>query len=61
MPMIGRKKLYNLLSPDFKRMKIELGRDKFFSILRRKGFIIHRKRRYVNTTIHLIDFGFMII
>lgn len=31
-------------------MKIKLGRDKFFSILRRNGLLIHRKKRFAKTT-----------
>jgi len=50
MPMLGGKKLYKLLSSDFRMMQIELGRDKFFSILKRNGFLIHRQRRYAKTT-----------
>ena len=50
MPMLGGKKLYRLLIPDFERMEIKLGRDKFFSILRENGLLIHRKKRYAKTT-----------
>ncbi len=50
MPKIGGKKLYRLLSADFKKMKIELGRDKFFGILRRNNLLVSRKRRYAKTT-----------
>jgi transposase InsO family protein len=50
MPMIGGKKLYKQLLPDFKKMKIELGRDKFFGILRRNKLLINRRKRYAKTT-----------
>lgn len=50
MPMLGGKKLYLLLSPDFSRMGIGLGRDKFFAILEGNELLIRRKKRYVNTT-----------
>lgn len=50
MPMLGGKKLYRLLAPDFARMKIDLGRDKFFRILSKNGLLIHRKKRYTKTT-----------
>lgn len=50
MPMIGGKKLYKLISPDLNKMKIELGRDKFFNILRSNGLLIKRKKRYTKTT-----------
>ena len=50
MPKVGGKKLYRMLLQNLERMKIKLGRDKFFSILRRNGLLIHRKRRYAKTT-----------
>jgi len=50
MPMLGGKKLHRLLSADFTKMKIELGRDKFFDILRRNKLLVSRKRRYAKTT-----------
>jgi transposase InsO family protein len=50
MPMIGGKKLFRMLEPDFRRMKISIGRDKFFSLLGRNGLLIRRKRRYSKTT-----------
>ncbi|HMQ69709.1 MAG TPA: IS3 family transposase [Ignavibacteria bacterium] len=50
MPMLGGKKLYRLMTADFERLKIKLGRDKFFSILRKNGLLIHRKKRYAKTT-----------
>ncbi len=50
MPMLGGKKLYRLLKPDFERMNLKLGRDKFYVILRDNGLLIHRKRRYARTT-----------
>lgn len=50
MPMLGGKKLYKILSEDFKKLKVGFGRDKFFGILRRNGLLIHRKKRYAKTT-----------
>ena len=50
MPLIGGKKLYKLLSPDLSKMGIELGRDKFLSLLRRNNLLIQRKKRYAKTT-----------
>ena len=50
MPMIGGKKLFKLLTPDFEKMGINLGRDKFFIILRKNEVLIHRKKRYARTT-----------
>jgi len=50
MPMLGGKKLYMLLTPDFERMNIKLGRDNFFRILSKNGLLIQRKKRYTKTT-----------
>lgn len=50
MPMLGGKKLYRILSPDFRRLGIKLGRDKFFKLLERNGLLIHRIKRYSKTT-----------
>jgi len=50
MPKIGGKKLYRMIFPDLARMKIKLGRDKFFRLLGRNGLLIHRKKRYARTT-----------
>jgi len=50
MPRLGGKKLYRLILPDLERMQIKLGRDKFFKLLDSNGLLIHRKKRYVNTT-----------
>jgi len=50
MPKIGGKKLYRMLKSDLEKMKIKLGRDKFFGILGSNGLLIHRKKRYIKTT-----------
>lgn len=50
LPMLGGKKLYKKLSPEFKKMGIRLGRDKFFEILRRNNQLIRRKKRFAKTT-----------
>jgi putative transposase len=50
MPMLGGKKLYKMILPDLRKMKIKLGRDKFFKILGSNGLLIKRKKRYAKTT-----------
>lgn len=50
MPMLGGKKLYRILIPDFESMNISIGRDKFFEILKRNRLLIRRKRSYIKTT-----------
>lgn len=48
MPRIGTKKLYHILLD--KLRLLEVGRDKFFDILRANHLLIHPKRRYHVTT-----------
>ena len=48
MPHIGTKKLYHILLD--KLRLLEVGRDKFFAILRANHLLIHPKRRYHVTT-----------
>lgn len=50
LPMLGGKKLYKILEPELKKPGIEIGRDKFFEILRRNGQLIRRKKRFIKTT-----------
>lgn len=49
-PKIGGKKLYKLLKADLDRLKGPIGRDKFFDILRKRGLLVKRSKKYVTTT-----------
>lgn len=49
-PKIGGKKLYSLLKEDLDKLGDNIGRDKFFDILRKAGLLVKRKRKYVTTT-----------
>jgi putative transposase len=49
-PRMGGKKLYKKLKPDIEKAGIKMGRDKFFELLRGKGLLVKRKRKYVYTT-----------
>jgi len=49
-PRVGGCKLYRMLKPDFQNMKIKIGRDKFFDILRSEKLLINRKKGYHRTT-----------
>lgn len=49
-PNIGGKKLYHLLKADLCKLDGNIGRDKFFDILRNHGLLVKRKRKYVYTT-----------
>ena len=46
----GGRKLYELLSSEFNRLDLKLGRDAFFDILRWYGLLIRRRKRKVATT-----------
>jgi putative transposase len=50
MPRLGGKKLYHLLRADLSKMEAAPGRDKFFDILRSRGLLVTRKKKYVHTT-----------
>ena len=47
---MGGKKLYGLLGDKIHRYKSVMGRDKFFDLLRRKGLLVKRRRKYAVTT-----------
>lgn len=49
-PNIGGKKLYHLLKGNLFKLDGNIGRDKFFDILRKHGMLVKRKRKYVYTT-----------
>jgi len=47
---MGGKKLYWLLEGDIHRIDGSIGRDKFFDLLRQRGLLIQRGRKYAVTT-----------
>jgi transposase InsO family protein len=50
MPRIGTRKLYHLLHQQFQERHLKVGRDKLFRLLREKGLLVARRRRYTKTT-----------
>lgn len=50
MPRIGGRKLYYLLRPEFQRLGIPLGRDRFFTYLREHRLLVEPLKRYTKTT-----------
>ena len=50
LPFIGGRKLYWMLKDKFRAENIRIGRDKLFDILRDRGELVYRKRRYARTT-----------
>ena len=50
LPKTGGLKLLYMLKDDFAMHKICIGRDSFFTLLRKHGLLIKRKRRYIKTT-----------
>jgi len=50
MPRIGTRKLYYLLHERFAERHLKVGRDKLFRLLRNKGLLVARRRRYTRTT-----------
>lgn len=50
MPRLGTRKLYYLLSDEFRQSGLGIGRDKLFSLLREEQLLIHKRRNYTKTT-----------
>lgn len=50
MPRLGTRKLYKLLSDELQNLPVAIGRDKLFTILRKHGHLIIKKRSFVKTT-----------
>lgn len=47
---MGVRKLYHLLGSDIHHIDVSMGRDKFFSLLRRYNLLVERSRKYAVTT-----------
>jgi transposase InsO family protein len=47
---LGVRKIYNKFGPEIHKINAWLGRDKLFSLLRRRGLLIKRRRKYAVTT-----------
>jgi transposase InsO family protein len=50
MPIIGTRKLYYLLKPEFDKQGIKIGRDALFNYLKTEHLLIRPKRNYTKTT-----------
>jgi putative transposase len=50
LPRGGTRKLYKALKPVFEELKIKVGRDSLFDILRENNMLITRKKAYCNMT-----------
>jgi putative transposase len=50
MPRLGGLKLYYLLSSEFKKSNLKIGRDKLFRILREEDLLVKTKKKYAKTT-----------
>jgi putative transposase len=49
-PRIGARKLCVLIGPDLQTMGIAIGRDRLLALLRRRGLLVKRSRRWTKTT-----------
>ena len=49
-PMLGGRKLLIMLKPIFKELNIEIGRDRFFNLLRKNNLLVQKRKKYVRTT-----------
>ena len=50
MPRVGTRKLHFMLKQKFENEQIKVGREKLFSILRREGLLISKRKKYRLTT-----------
>lgn len=50
LPRVGGLKLLFMLREDFRAHGISIGRDRFFTLLRRHELLVKRKRKYARTT-----------
>lgn len=50
MPRIGTRKLHFMLKDTFHARQLKIGREKLFSILRREGLLIIKRKKYTVTT-----------
>nr|WP_235894364.1 IS3 family transposase [Flavobacterium zepuense] len=50
MPRIGTRKLYHILSQQFCKQGIKIGRDAFFDYLRREKLLVRPMKSYTRTT-----------
>lgn len=49
-PRMGGRKLYFLLHPEFDTQGIQIGRDRFFEILRKQRLMVPKRKKYHVTT-----------
>jgi len=49
-PRCGTRKLYLELENDFKELKLNIGRDKLFNLLRENNLLIRKRKNYTKTT-----------
>lgn len=49
-PRLGTRKLLFLLQPDLEEAGVNMGRDRFFELLRARGLLVERKRSWPKTT-----------
>jgi len=49
-PRLGGRKLLKLLGEQLEKAGIQVGRDRFFDVLREKNLLVERRRRFARTT-----------
>jgi putative transposase len=49
-PRVGARKLRVLIRDDLREMGLSVGRDRFLALLRRRGLLVKRSRRWAKTT-----------
>jgi putative transposase len=49
-PRLGTRKMYDMLQDIIKTNAIKIGRDKFFSLLKRNDQLVKKRRKHIHTT-----------
>lgn len=50
MPRLGTRKLHYMLKEQFRKQHLKMGRDKLFTLLRKEGLLIVKRKKYTVTT-----------
>jgi transposase InsO family protein len=50
MPLLGTRKMYDMLQNIIKTNAIKIGRDKFLKLLKENDLLVKKRRKYVRTT-----------
>lgn len=50
LPRLGGRKLFHVLAPRMQALQLNMGRDRFFDLLRQERLLVRRRKRRIRTT-----------